>query len=172
MELRADMKIQSILTLAGGSLVTLLWSGAALAEEYTSGYGPLNVFDGPGFISTPLWIKIWLVLLILTFLIGLVVFAWRKPIARWAGGGFLVSAVAGPPVFAMLGLPMLSGSISIMHVVCWTPALVLLLVKRPFLDPEEGRWYRLWSVIMTVFILFSFFFDIPEALVYIRHFSS
>lgn len=166
------MKVQSILALAGGGLATLFWSAAARAEEYTSGYGPLNVFDQAGFMSTPLWVKIWLAFLILTFLTGLFVFAWRKPIARWAGGGFVVSALAGEPIFAALGLPMLSGSISIMHVLCWTPALVLLLMKRPFLNPEEGRWYRLWSAVMTGVILFSFIFDIPEGLIYIRHFSS
>jgi len=78
---------------------------------------------------------------------------------------FLVST------FAALGLPMLSGSIAIWHLVCWTPALVLLLTPRPFFNPNEGRWYRIWSGVMTCAILISFVFDIRAAAIYIDHFS-
>jgi len=55
--------------------------------------------------------------------------------------GFIVSASTGEAVFRDLGLPFLSGAIAIMHIVCWTPALVLLLTRKPFLDPEQGRWF-------------------------------
>jgi len=53
--------------------------------------------------------------------------------------GFIVSASTGEAVFRALDLPFLSGDIAIMHIVRWTPALVLLLTRRPFLDPEQGR---------------------------------
>ncbi|MZR30991.1 hypothetical protein [Sneathiella litorea] len=167
------MTIKSILAPVLAGLGSLLWSATAFAaEEYISGTGPLNIFDGAAMMAMPLWVKIWLAFLMLTFLTGLVFFVWRRPIARWAAGGFILSLATGHAVFGALGLPMLSGAISIMHVVCWTPALVLLLIKRPFLDRQEGTAYRLWSAVMTGVILFSFVFDIPDGLAYIRHFSS
>ena len=165
------MKIQSILALTGGGLATLFWSAAARAEDYPSGIGPLEVFDQAAMMAMPVWVQIWLTFLLLTFLVGLVFFAWRKPIARWAAGGFIVSVIAGNLIFPALGLPVLSGAISIMHVVGWTPALILLLMRRPFLNRQEGTAYRLWSAILTGVILFSFVFDIPDSLIYIRHFS-
>tara|TARA_R110002072_G_scaffold273413_2_gene434312 strand:+ start:46703 stop:47155 length:453 start_codon:yes stop_codon:yes gene_type:complete len=143
---------------------------ADAAEEFTSGYGALDVFDGQAFVGLPLAVKSWLVFMLLTFAAGLL-FARKHPIARWATGGIVVSMLTGHAVFQALGLPMLSGSIAICHVVCWTPALVLLLIKRPFFDRDEGRWFRIWSAVMTCVILISFVFDIRDAAIYIRHFS-
>ncbi len=152
--------------------LTALWSAGGLAaEEFTKGPGALQVFDLEGLAATPLWIKLWLAVLVSTFLVGLFVFAWRRPIARGAAGGFLVSLATGHLVFGALDLPMLGGAIGLWHVVCWTPALVLLLWKRPFFDPAEGRWFRIWSGVMTAVIVISFVFDIRDAAIYIGHFS-
>lgn len=148
----------------------LLTTANALgAEVYAKGNGALEVFDADGMAASPTWVMAWVGFMMVTFAIGLFVFAWKKPIARWAAGGFIVSAATGAAVFNALGLPFLSGSIAIMHLVCWTPALILLLVKRPFADAAEGRWFRIWSGVMTFVILFSFVFDIRDAFIYISH---
>ena len=136
--------------------------------EYAHGHGALEIFDGAGFLGTPTWVQIWVVLLISTFVIGFY-FALKHPIARWSSAGLIVSLTSGHTVFELLGLPFLGGSIAIMHIVCWTPALFILLAKRPFFDTNYSNAFRIWSAAMTAAILFSFVFDIKDAAVYINH---
>jgi len=70
--------------------LTTLWSMSALgAEEFAKGTGALKVFDGEAFAATPLWGKLWLAFLVSTFAVGLIFFARKRPIARWAAGGFI-----------------------------------------------------------------------------------
>lgn len=151
-------------------LFSLFSSGVLGQELYPKGAGALEIFDGEAFLAAPLPAKLWLVFLASMFLVGLIAYAWKRPIARWAGGGFFVSILTGHLVFAALGLPMLGGSIALWHIVCWTPALVLLLAKRPFLNREEDRWFRIWSALMTFAIIVSFVFDVRDANIYVNHF--
>ena len=141
---------------------------AAAAGEYVSGHGALEVFDGAAFETTPTWVKVWLGIMLVTFASS-IVFVRRHVIARWAFGGFLASFFLNGPLFQLLGLPVLSGSIAIAHLLFWTPVLVLLLKHRPFLEPDEPRAYRFWSGAMTFVILFSFVFDIRDAVIYVGH---
>jgi len=150
-------------------VLAILFSFGAGADDYAKGNGALEVFDAEGISASPAWVQIWVGFMLLMFAIGLFVFAWKRPLARWVAGGFIVSAATGEMVFGALGLPFLSGAIAIMHLVCWTPGLILLLTQRPFANPEEGRWYRLWTGLMTGTILFSFVFDIRDAFIYISH---
>ncbi len=152
------------------ALAALLSGTSFGAEAYPKGAGALEVFDGEAMAALPLPAKVWLKFMMLTFAVGLIFFAWKKPIARWAAGGMIVSMTTCAPVFTALGLPVLSGSIAIWHIVCWSPALTLLLMKRPFLDANKGRWYRIWSGVMTSVILISFVFDFRDAAIYIKHF--
>ena len=138
--------------------------------DYATGHRALEVFGPEGFGAAPAWVQAWLAFLISMFAIGLY-FAWKHPVARWASGGFIVSAVSGEVVFSLLNLPFLSGAISIMHILCWSPALVLLLVKRPFLDEAESLAFRVWTGLMAGSIIFSFLFDIKDAVIYINHVS-
>lgn len=152
-------------------LLVFLGLSASGAEVYGKGNGALEVFDGEGLAASPMWVRVWIGFMIATFAVALFVFSWKEPLARWAAGGFLVSATTGEMVFSALGLPFLSGAIAIMHILCWSPALLLLLVQRPFLDAERGRWFRLWSAVMTGVILISFVFDFRDAYTYINHFA-
>lgn len=161
-------QIYRFITLA---IFMLLSHSTLAAEGFAKGHGALQHFDAQGMSVTPMWIQIWVAVMVLTFAIGLFVFAWKQPIARWAAGGFILSASSGASIFGALGLPFLSGAIAIMHIICWTPALVLLLTRLPFLDPEQGRWFRVWSAAITFVISFSFVFDIRDAAIYIAHFA-
>lgn len=165
------MKKRTLQTITTGVILTL-WSLYALsAEDYPQGIAALERFDPEIFPLIPLPIQLWLVFLVLTLLAGLI-FVRKQPIARWVSGGFIVSLSTGHLVFEkLLGLPMLSGSIGLWHVVCWTPGLVLLLIQRPYLNADESRWFRIWSGTATAVILFSFVFDIRDAIIYINHFS-
>lgn len=144
--------------------------GFTAENQYAAGHGALNVFNGEGFLSTPTWVQAWLVLLLGTFITGFY-FAWKLPVARWAVVGFILSMTMGHTVFNLLNLPFLGGSIAIMHIVCWSPALLVLLLKRPFLNADEKSSFRIWSALMTSVLIFSFVFDIRDAMTYINHFS-
>jgi len=149
---------------------TMMGSALTIAAEavYDHGHGALEIFDGAGMAATPAWVQVWLALLLSCFAVGLL-FSWKHPLARWAVGGFIVSATTGAHLFALLDLPFLSGSIAIMHIICLSPALTLLLLKRPFLDANETKRFRVWSATMAAFILFSFIFDIKDAAIYLNH---
>ena len=105
-------QIYASITLA----IFMFFSHSALgAEEFAKGHGALQYFDAEGMSVTPMWVQVWVAVMVLTFAIGLFVFAWKQPIARWAAGGFFLSASSGEIVFSALGLPFLSGAIAIMH---------------------------------------------------------
>jgi len=165
------MAIQSgfEMVLAVGEILSI--TGIALsASEFESGHGALQVFDGDGFASAPVWVRIWVGIMLASFALSLL-FVWRQPIARWVLGGILCSFFLTPLVFQALGLPYLSGAIAIGHIVFWSPALILLLLRRPFLNAANGAGFRVWSAVMTFVILFSFVFDVRDAAIYIAHFS-
>ena len=85
-------QIYSSITLA----IFMFFSSSALgAEEFAKGHGALQYFDAEGMSVTPMWVQVWVAAMVLTFAIGLFVFAWKQPIARWAAGGFIVSASTG-----------------------------------------------------------------------------
>jgi len=144
----------------------------ALASEsqYVTGHGALNIFNAEGFQSTPTWVQTWLILLIGTFIAGFY-FSLKHALARWASVGFICSMTMGHTVFELLNLPFLGGSIAIMHLLCWSPALVALAMKRPFLNTNEMTSFRIWSGLMLSVLIFSFVFDIRDALIYINHVS-
>lgn len=144
--------------------------GFAAESQYTIGHGALNVFNREGFLSTPTWVQAWLVVLIGTFIAGFY-FAWKHPLARWAVVGLILSMTMGHTVFTLLNLPFLGGSIAIMHIVCWSPTLLVLLLQRPFLNANETNGFRIWSGLMVSVLIFSFAFDIRDAIIYINHFS-
>ena len=140
------------------------------AEDYTKGNGALQIFDADGMAASPQWVQIWLGFMMLTFASGLI-FAWRHSVARWVTGGFLLGWVSGGFIFSALGLPLLSGALALIHIVFWLPGIVILLLKRPFLDAEEPMPFRIWSGVMTFVILFSWIFDIRDSIIYIDHFA-
>lgn len=155
-----------------GIAMLALWSaGASGAEEYAKGHGALEDFSGEGFAASPQWVQIWVMFMVATFAVGLLFFAWRRPVARWAAGGFIASGLFATFAVPALGLPPLSGSIAIAHLIFWTPALVLLLKNRPFANASEGTAFRLWAGVMTGVILVSFVFDIRDAVTYVSHIS-
>ena len=163
------MKKANLSALAAVAVMGL--GSAALAQttaDYESGHGALQVFDEAGIEAAPQWVKIWLMIMLGTFAASLL-FVWRHPIAILPVAGILASFFLTSKIFDALGLPYLSGAIAIGHIVFWTPALVALLLRRPFLDGSQGVLFRLWSAAMTAVIMFSFVFDIRDAAIYLAH---
>ena len=154
-------------------LGTIALSGAWVAAaqtvtEYESGPGALQVFDNDGMASAPLWVQIWIVIMLASFAAGLL-FVWKQPIARWAVGGFIAPFIVAGPIYGALGWPFLSGAIALNHLIFWSPALFLLLTQRPFLNGNKSGAFRIWSAVITFVIIFSFIFDIRDAVIYLGH---
>ncbi|NND00271.1 MAG: hypothetical protein HKN85_08825 [Gammaproteobacteria bacterium] len=147
-------------------LAAVIVSSAAQATDYQSGYGALQVFDDAAMQSLPPWLKVWLVILLTSFAAGLF-FVWNHPIARWVVGGLIATMVVVEGLAPALGIPVVSGFLSLCHLAFWSPGLYLLLRERPFLGKITA--FSIWSGIMTAVILFSFVFDIRDALIYLRH---
>lgn len=150
--------------------LTLIFPQIASATEelYARGHGALEVFSDGGILLSPTWVQVWIVCLLGTFVIG-IFFVWKHPLARWVLAGFIISMTAGRVVFDLLGLPFFGGSIAIVHLVCWSPLLALLLLKRPYFDKSEPVSFRMWSAVLTGVIVFSFIFDIRDAVIYVNH---
>lgn len=153
-----------------GILLGFLLMQPALAQDtastYERGYKALELFDGAAMAAMPRWIQIWLNILSAVFVAGLL-FVWKRVEARWAVGGFLASALTAMFIVPQTGLVPLGGLFALIHVIFWTPALVLLLTRRPFL--KERSLYAIWSGLMTGVITFSFIFDIPDSAIYLNH---
>ena len=158
------------LAIVGLTVSSFTLGHAQTSPEFVPGYGALDVFDGAGIATTPLWVKIWFAVMITTFAAGLI-FVWRHMVARLTVGGFVLPFLVAGPIFNALGLPFLGGSIAIAHLVFWTPALAVLILHRPFLDSEMSSGFRTWSAAMTGVILFSFVFDIRDTVTYISYFA-
>ena len=152
-------------------VITILSAGPVGAEEYPSGAGALEVFDGAARAAVPVPLKIWLMVLLGTFAAS-IIFVWKKPVARWALGGLIFAMFVGPKIITALGWPMLGGGIALSHIVCWTPVLIVLLWKRPFMNSEEWLPYRIWSALLLAVIIISFVFDIRDAWIYVNHIGS
>ena len=126
------------------------------------------MFDGAGMAATPLWVQVWIAIMLASFSAGLL-FVWKQPIARWAVGGFIAPFVVGGPIYGALGWPFLSGAIALNHLIFWSPALFLLLTRRPFLSTGHSTAFRIWSGLITLVIIFSFIFDVRDAVIYLGH---
>ncbi len=141
---------------------------AALAQDYESGHGALQVWDAEARANVPLWVRVWLSIMQLAFATGLV-FVWWRVEARWAVGGFLGVFATAVLSQTLTDIVPLAGLIALLHLIYWSPALYLLLTRRPFL--KERSAYAVWSAVITCVILFSFIFDIRDAAIYLDHIS-
>jgi len=145
----------------------LLAEPAMAAEQvYQSGHQPLELWDNDARANMPQWVQVWLAFMMSTFFVG-VFFVRRHVEARWVVGGFVAMMVVTVATGRVFGLLPLSGLFSLVHLICWSPALYLLLTRRPFMQGRSA--YAIWSAVITGCIIFSFIFDIPDALIYLDH---
>lgn len=138
------------------------------AQEYPSGHRALEVFDDAGRRAMPAWVLVWTVASTLWFAAGLA-FVGREPIARWVVGGWAAALATLVALGALDSvLFRLAGFNALAHVLFWTPALYQLLATRPFLARPPTA-FSVWSGGITAIMLFSYVFDIPYSITWIRH---
>jgi hypothetical protein len=156
----------SVRFLAGLLLCCVVFIEPTLAQPYESGHQSLQIWDNAARDNMPQWVMIWLGIMMTTFALGLL-FVRRHTEARWVVGGFICMILVTVATGRVLGLVPLSGLFSLVHLICWSPALYVLLTRRPFL--QDRSLYALWSGAITACIIFSFIFDIPDAAIYLDH---
>jgi len=147
-------------------LLTIVFSSIVYAQDYEKGHLALQIFDQEGMANAPLWVRVWIMFLAASFAAGLL-FVRKHIIARWVVGCF-AAGIVFLSVTPALGIIQLSGFIALMHIIFWSPALYQLLSKRPFLDNPKTA-FSIWSGVITAVILFSFIFDIRDAVIYLGH---
>jgi len=147
----------------------LLFVGVTNATDFEHGHGAIQLFDKQGMENAPKWVQLWVLFMMLSFTIGLA-FVWKHSTARWVVGGMIAGGITMSIAHRVIGLPLLSGFIALIHIIFWTPGLVLLLSRRPFMDSTlDAKFFKAWSLLITVVILFSFVFDFRDAFLYLQY---
>ncbi len=152
----------------GVALLLLVPSlGAAeTSGTYESGHQALEVWDAEGRANAPSAVRIWILVMLASFVPALV-FAWRHVEARFVAGGVLGGLVASRLIVGATGIVPLSGFVALIHLIFWSPALFLLLTRQPF--RKSLGVYSFWSGWVTLVILISFVFDVRDAAIYLVH---
>ena len=149
------------------SLILILLNIPALAfsqEIYEHGHGAMQVFDTKGMANSPAWVIAWVFFMMASF-ISSAIFMKNHAEARWVGGCFLLGMIALTIATEGFGMPSLSGFIATIHLLAWTPALIILIKRKPF--KGEVSAFSIWSGVMTFVILFSFVFDIRDSAIFL-----
>lgn len=146
--------------------IAMLFAGTAIAQSYEPGHQALEVWNAEAMTNSPQAVKVWLSIMLVSFALGLL-FVWKKVEARWAVGGFVLGLLVTKYVLPMTGLVIFSGLVALVHLIFWTPALVILLKKRRFL--KEHSLYAYWCGLITLVIIISFVFDLRDAAIYLAH---
>ena len=128
-----------------------------------SGLTPDARWDHTSVWSAPIWLRIWLLGVLFPVFLASLLFVRRSPEARFAAGGFVASHVP-----MALGLSAVRvGTVGLIHLVCWTPALVLLARRRPSVEPRTP--FGLWVHAMLAVLAISLSFDARDAIaLYVR----
>lgn len=113
------------------------------------------------------WLGVWILVLIGVQAASVAFAFWR-----WGARATLLGLGA---LFAFvglvgdgLGLPMLDGYLSLLHLVFWTPALIVLLRELATTTRLRSA-YGIWSVAAVAVIGASFVVDLPDGLIYLHH---
>ena len=133
-------------------------------KQYDHGHGAMQIFDAEGMANTPTWVMVWISFMAICFLSS-ALFVKQHSEARWVLGAFITGGIITVLSTRLFAMPLLSGYIALIHVVCWTPALIILLTRRPFLGDKS--YFAKWSGLMTFVIMFSFVFDIRDAAIFL-----
>jgi len=146
-----------------------LFSVSVFADTYQVGHEALQLWTAEAQAGAPIELKVWLYSMTLVFALG-IFFVKRHVEARLVLLGFIFGLFFSKLIIPMLGIVKLSGLVSLIHIVFWSPGLYLLLTRRPFSKGVSP--YAIWSGLMLMLIIISFFFDIRDAGIYIAHIAA
>jgi hypothetical protein len=139
------------------SIVLLILAPAVLGVD--AGLSPDSPWSGQ-VEDVPIWLRIWLLgILFPTFLASLL-FLRRSKGARAAAIGFVLSHVPMMVPF----FDMTVGVVGLLHLICWSPALYLLVPKQQVVDLKTP--YGIWVHAMIFVLSVSLAFDLRDAMLY------
>lgn len=147
-------------------LASLLLPATLYAADYEAGHQALELWNDEAKANVPEAVKIWLTVMMVTFVSGLI-FVWKHVPARWVVGGVLLSVGGGGLIAEALGLVVLSGYVALLHLIFWSPGLFFLIRERAI--SKGVSLYSVWAAVTTLVIIVSFFFDIRDASIYLKH---
>jgi len=124
-----------------------------------SGLTPTSPWSGQVEV-VPTWLRFWLLGILFPVFLASVLFLRRSVEARVAAAGFVISHV--PMMVPLFDVTV--GVVGLMHLVCWSPALILLAKRQPVADPKT--LFGAWVYAMLFVIAVSLAFDLRDALLY------
>jgi len=151
------IRIFAIFTIVAGMLIASAPQAFAISA--------LDIWDNAARQALPIQVKVWLGLMMLTN-IAAIGFLKNHVAARWVFAGFVLSHGAGI-VMAMQGMTLLAGQVSLLHVIFWTPGMIMLLLRRN--EIQYPKAYGIWATLSLTFYFGSMLFDVPDASIYIQH---
>jgi hypothetical protein len=124
----------------------------------------LQIWNNKARLALPLPLKIWLTILVLTFLSSIGFVSQHSP-PRWIIGGFILShlLVFLWPIVTTITLRI--GIVSLAHVICWSPGYILTMIEI-WQGSAKGN-YQIWSWAIIATISIAFIFDLRDSANYI-----
>ncbi len=109
----------------------------------------------------PAWVKIWSVWLFIVTLLS-VVFIKQKPHGKWIAALLLSMFVVIIVISQFFDPDVLTiGLLSVLHVVFWTPVVILL--TRSVNELEHKTLFGAWSIVLMISLWISLLFDYQAA---------
>lgn len=124
----------------------------------------LQVWNNQARLSLSPPLAAWLALLVAVCLSS-VFFVGEYTAARWVLGGFIASHLIVFLLPTVTDFVMRKGFVSLMHVICWTPGLAMIIGD--VLQGPGGTSYAWWSYALIVVVAISFIFDVRDSYTYL-----
>jgi hypothetical protein len=128
--------------------------------------GPLDAWDEAARDNLPIYVKVWLGLMMLNNLAA-IAFLKNHGAARWVFAGFVISHLVVVVGFWGSDTPVLAGQVSLFHIIFWTPGMIALWRWR-----DAIKWpsaFAVWAALVCVFYFGSMMIDVPDAAAYLAH---
>ena len=87
--------------------------------------------------------------------------------SRWVLGGFVVSHLVVFGLGAAKSFTVRRGFVSLMHVLCWSPGFVAVILDRD--GRQESLLYEYWSWVLVAVLVVSLAFDLRDSFTYLVH---
>lgn len=147
-------------------VMTFLALSALLVAAPSFALTAIDPWDAAAREGLAIHIKVWLGLMLLNNLAALA-FVKNYVAPRWVFGGWFVSH-ATSLTLALQGFEVLVGHISILHILCWTPGAVVLVLRRNEIRTGSTA-YSIWASLAIMFFFVSMIFDLRDATIYLAH---
>lgn len=137
-----------------------------ILEILAAAPGPLDEWNTAARDNLPLYVKIWLGLMMANNLAA-IFFLKNHVAARWVFAGFVVSHLIVVVGYWGTSTPIYAGQVSLFHIIFWTPGLVMIWRYR-----DEITWispYAIWAMLVCLFYFGSMTVDIMDAAAFVHH---